>query len=358
MEAVATPERGPEFFADLRHAWRALQSRQGLRQRDAADLLGVSEGELLASAVGENVVRLEGDFRELLKRAGELGPCMALTRNPACVHEKIGPYENVSWDGQVGLALGEAIDLRLFFRHWRIGLAATEERAAGVLRSLQFFDEAGEAVHKVFLRPQSLLPAWQRLVDAFAAADQQPGVAVGPRSPAAGEGPDEAIDIAGFRAAWGAMTDTHEFFGLLKKFGVSRTQGLRLAGRDFAYPVPVDAARRLLYAAAAQKLPIMVFAGNRGCIQIHTGPVTNVVVRENWLNVMDPDFNLHLREDRVAAAWVVVKPTADGDVTSLELFAGDGSTIAMFFGKRKPGVPEMEDWRALVRKLFPREAAA
>jgi putative hemin transport protein len=88
-------------------------------------------------------------------------------------------------------------------------------------------------------------------------------------------------------------------------------------------------------------------------IQIHTGPVRRVEVIGPWLNVLDPGFNLHLREDEIATAWVVKKPTRDGHVTSLELFDTAGGTMAMFFGSRKPGVPELAGWRALVQ-LLPR----
>jgi hypothetical protein len=44
-----------------------------------------------------------------------------------------------------------------------------------------------------------------------------------------------------------------------------------------------------------------------------------------WLNVLDPGFNLHLREDLIASAWIVRKPTADGVVSSLELFDAGGA---------------------------------
>jgi putative hemin transport protein len=70
-----------------------------------------------------------------------------------------------------------------------------------------------------------------------------------------------------------------------------------------------------------------------------------------WVNVMDPDFNLHLRGDAIASAWIVKKPTTDGHVTSLELFDSDGETIALLFGKRKPGQPESEAWRTLASEL-------
>jgi putative hemin transport protein len=48
---------------------------------------------------------------------------------------------------------------------------------------------------------------------------------------------------------------------------------------------------------------------------------------------------------------VVVKPTVDGDVTSLELYDKDGNNIVMFFGKRKPGEPELQAWREIVAGL-------
>ena len=95
----------------------------------------------------------------------------------------------------------------------------------------------------------------------------------------------------------------------------------------------------------------MVFVGSPGCLQIHTGPVKKLKEHGPWYNVLDPGFNLHLNEAQIDAAWVVRKPTADGVVTSLELFDADGGIIAQFFGKRKPGLPELEAWRAIVDAL-------
>ncbi len=101
----------------------------------------------------------------------------------------------------------------------------------------------------------------------------------------------------------------------------------------------------------------MVFVGNAGMIQIHSGPVKKIAVMGPWLNVLDEGFNLHLRTDHVASAWVVGKPTSDGLVTSLELFDAKGETIAMLFGERKPGQPELLTWRALVDTVGPRGEA-
>jgi len=47
----------------------------------------------------------------------------------------------------------------------------------------------------------------------------------------------------------------------------------------------------------------------------------------------------------------VNKPTSDGWVTSLEVYAANGDLIVQFFGERKPGKPELTGWRELMVSL-------
>lgn len=356
-ETMSSPATAIEDPQALYAAFHALRRERKLRHRDAALALGVTECEAVAAAVGQrgpmSSVRLAGPWPELFERMPQLGRVMALTRNDTTVHEKTGCFENMSHEGRVGLALGRDIDLRIFYSRWAHGYAVSEETPRGVQRSLQFFDAHGVAVHKVFLRDGSDLAAWSELVERHADSNRRPGERVQPgATPAAPTAADE-VDVVAFHDAWQALADTHEFFALLRRFKLARLQGLRLAPPGFAYGVRTDAARLLLKEAAQRGMSIMCFVGNPGMIQIHTGPVQRVEVMGPWLNVLDPGFNLHLREDAIAAAWVVKKPTRDGHVTSLELFDAAGGTMAMFFGERKPGSPERAGWRALV-ELLPR----
>lgn len=337
--------------AALKSAWDEIRNSKPMRNRDAAQFLGVSECELVASEAGQGVTRLEGPAFDILKRVQGLGRVMALTRNEGVVHERKGVYRDLSANGQMGLALGEDIDLRLFFNHWCHAYALVEESKDGTKRSLQFFDRSGDAVHKIFLQPDSNVDEFELLMEGFAAARQTTGEEVMAYPAVAAEKSDGEIDTESFRQHWLALKDTHEFFSLLKSHCVSRLQGLRLAPAGLAYRVEPASARQVLETASKQKLAIMVFVGNRGCIQIHTGLVDNIKVMGPWLNVLDPDFNLHLREDHVAQAWVVKKPTTEGIVTSVELFNAQGETLVQFFGKRKPGIPELVGWRALVDRL-------
>jgi len=351
-DTLAIPASTPE---DLLGRFLALRRERKLRHRDAAQALGVSECEAIAAAVGGagtlSAVRLKGPWPELFEQLPALGKVLALTRNESAVHEKTGPFENMSHEGLVGLALGADIDLRIFYLRWAHAYAVTEATATGTQRSLQIFDAHGVAIHKVFLRDDSNLGAWPRFVERNAHASQQAGQTVAPAPDRNAPLADRDVDVDAFRQAWAKLADTHEFFPLLRRFKVARTQALRLAPDGYAYRVQADAARVLLETTASRAVPIMCFVGNAGMIQIHTGPVRRFEVIGSWLNVLDPGFSLHLRGDRIASAWVVRKPTRDGDVTSLELFDADGETLAMFFGERKPGRAELESWRALVDAL-------
>lgn len=326
-----------------------MAGAQRIYPRDVAARLGVSEAEIVALDEGRLATRLRPDWVGLLSRLSELGEVMALTRNADAVHEKIGTYGPFEGSAAMGLFVGEAMDLRLFLTRWAHAWAVMPETGEG-RRSLQVFAADGSAVHKVFSRPATDLAAWDRLVADF--ADAAPGpLAIKPAAAPAVPKPDGEIDLGGFLAGWDGLTDTHHFFPLLMKFGVARTQAFRLAGPARARPVPAGSLRRCLTTAAAQGLPIMVFVGNPACIQIHTGPVAQLREAGPWFNVLDPGFNLHLRETAIDTAWVVRKPTEDGVVTSLELFDAQGEAIATLFGKRKPGQAEDPAWRALCAGL-------
>lgn len=298
---------------------------------------------------------VSADLRDLMMRMGELGPVMAVTRNEAAVHEKEGVYQNITHGDQIGLVLGEAIDLRLLYDKWAFGYAVEERIGSDTRHSFQFFDACGDAIHKIYLREGADTLAFEALCDAWAAPIQIPGETVLPHpAGSAPERPDEAVDVEALRAGWRSMTDTHQFFGLLKKHKLSRTQAFRLIGNEFAVPLLTNTPARLLQAVAATGQEIMVYVGNSGCIQIHTGRVRDIQRMGDWINVLDPGFNLHLREDLVAQAWLVKKPSADGIVTSIELFDAAGEFIAYFFGKRLPGLPETTGWRMLAETLEPR----
>ena len=336
-------------FEQRAAAWRArsrtlAEAQPHLRARALAETIGISEAEWLAAGCGDTTaVALHGTPQEIFREIGTLGEVMALTRNPWCVHERHGRYEDIQATGPMGLVLGPDIDLRVFFSNWKWAWAVQQ---AG-RHSLQFFDAEGVAVHKVYVTAATNRAAYDLLVERFAGEPVQPQPLPYPIAQDAGA----VEDASAWRAAWLSMTDTHEFFPLLRRFKLSRLAALAAAGEDLAQRVPADSVERMLLQAAETGLSIMCFVGNRGLIQIHTGPVSTLRRTGDWYNVLDARFNLHLDTSAIASVWVVNKPTRDGWVTSLEVYAASGDLIVQFFGARKPGQPELPAWRALMSSL-------
>lgn len=334
---------------ELKEKWEALKAENPhLRIRNAADQLGVSEAELLATNVGEGVTILKPEFANILTEVEQLGKVMALTRNDECVHERKGVYKNGDFSSpHAQLFVNEDIDLRIFQNHWKSAFGVVE----GDRKSLQFFGKDGLALHKIYLTKDSNAEAFDAIVEKFKAEDQNIALEMETVAPKAEEKADSEIDVEGFQKAWTELKDTHDFFMMTRKFGVSRTQALRLAPEGYAKKIDNSKVVNVLEEASEKNLPIMIFVGNRGIIQIHTGEVKKTMWHQQWFNVMDPDFNLHLDVTKITEAWIVKKPTEDGEVTAIEVFNKEGDFIVQFFGKRKPGIPELQEWKDLVAGL-------
>ena len=353
----------------LADKWALLKEKNPkIRIRNAAHELGVSEAQLLSTGCGGGgVVRLAVAWRDFLgKELPTLGVVRAITRNDHVVHERVGRYENPDFKegGHVGLFVSADIDLRLFLHHWHAAFSVTETTQGKTRRSLQFFDPQGGALHKIYLMDQSDQSAFGHITRAYVSQDQsteQPTA----EAPAAGASPHGRkekkgpLDIPSFQAAWLALKDTHDFHMLLHRFGVSRLEALAHAPLHYqgtpsgrhALRVTNMAFRSVVTQVAASGMPIMVFVANKGMLQIHTGPVGKLLDTEGWFNIVDPEFNLHVREEAIARSWVVRKPTEDGIVSSLEIFDEKGNLLCTLFGKRKPGIKENPAWRGVVDAL-------
>lgn len=310
-------------IAHIRQQFMMQRQSGKARHREIAGTLEISEGALIAAHAGTpqegmllRATRLQPQWPAILSPLSSLGEVMALTRNAACVHEKTGIYPSLGGTG-ADMAQAPGMGLHMSYAQWVHGLAVTESVETGVQQSLQFFDAEGTAMHKVFMRPQSDVQAYYALVATLADADQQPGMAIRQAQVTAPAVAPKS-DVAGFQS-----------------------------GRVDVLPARLDVASRLLEYAARAEIAITVTVGNPGMLQTHTGIVSKVAVMGPWLNVLDPGFNLHLREDLIASAWFVRKPAAQGLVNSLELLDHGGQLIAMFAAA--PGM--LSGWDKMMEAL-------
>lgn len=324
---------------------------------DIAKALGVSEREAVAAQMDEGkAFALRSDWEGLFSRIEGLGSVMALTRNTYVVSECRGSYGKPEVNGKMGLVHHGNIDLRLFLHNWHSAFALRLETPRGELRSLQFFDAKGQAVHKIFLEGES--PEAAAAYDAIIRDFHIPAAELAPLQPASGGSeasrPRKSLseaELESFRSDWRQLKDTHEFHGLLRRHGVQRLEAMELVGPEFVRELSPGVLETLLVKARATETPLMAFVGNAGAIQIYSGLVQNLKRLGDWYNVLDPSFNLHIDERGLSRAFLVKKPTRYGEVSSLEFFSHENELILSFFGVRKDDEMASPAWTRLLETL-------
>ena len=307
---------------------------------------------------GGAALPLRSEWADLLREFPRLGRIVCVTRNEAGFHERRGSFEQVDFYDRIGVVLGEEIDLRLFMEQWRYGFAVAEHGAdaAAARRSFRFFDAHGLPILTVGLLEQSNGSEYDSIVRRFMGREPAIGELSPPVPPPEEwlESTPDAATVAAFRQRWLELEDTAYFGDLLKKFHLSREQGLRLAPEGYARQVDPTALFDVLEESVRRQLRIMIFMRSSGCLQIHTGAVRNLAAErrggggDGRVAIADGDFAFELGLEAIGSAWVVRKPTLDGDITSLELFDRLGRNVALFFGKRGRGQTEDFRWRAIL----------
>jgi len=366
---ISSLSAGAASLSERYEALRAAQPKLALR--DAAARLNVSEAELLAAnGIGKTVTRLqEGDNvpREIMRRALDLGKVMALTRNENGILERTGvatrmkPQEAViGLDADkekerearmrniAGGYLGGEIDLRFTFKNWKYAFAVVQPGKDGaVSRSLQFFDASGNAVHKVYVKSDAGVAVFDKIVADFRNPVQSADLKVAAAPVKKAGKPDSTVDVKEFQLAWNEINDVHQFNRLLSEFGVTREQGLRLGPVDKVQRIAPQAVRQLLEQAARQQIEIMAFLGNDGAIQIYSGKINKVQEAGGYFNVLDPEFNLHLRDSAFVSGYIVKR----AGVVNVEFYDKDGREVVSFFGVRSRETPVPQAWIDLTATL-------
>ena len=332
--------------ATIREQW----ARQTGRARDIAQKLGLREAHLIASRVGHGATAIAAHPDRLFPALSHLGTCMALTRNESCVIEIDGRYDNFHAGEHAAMTLEPGLDMRMFPRHWVHGYAFVEDTENGPRRSIQVFDAAGDAVHKTYLRPASDLAGWDALLSDLALPQQADSIDVTERTlPEGAKSAPEKRDI--LLSEWRRLTDTHQFLRLCAKLKMNRLGAYRIASAEFVRALTPAAIPAMLQAVEASGAHVMTFVGNAGCIEIHSGPFANLKAMGPWENVLDPGFNLHLRQDHVAEVWAVQKPTKRGNALSVEAFDAEGNLIFQVFPVAKDGNDHRAPWAEIVAAL-------
>lgn len=368
--------------------WQQYQAKKAqekmLFPTEGAKALGVSELELMLASPYSQYIG--NNCKGMLKKFESLGRMESIVRNDLAVHEKIGEYENLNLGDKMGLAVNVGgLDLRIFMSRWHHMLAVNDtSNPDKPVYSIQFFDERGNAINKVYLRDitDERLAQWQALIDAEYQAWQQGNLQSNApnhshNSQAENQSDSQTLeqitlaepkpkqpwqfkplndaDLDTLQTEWEAITDVHQFHFLLERLGIDRASSFRQAPTGMACELKANSVETLLEKVRDQHCPIMIFVGNTGMVQIQTGLVHKLVRMGEWINIMDKahtDFTLHLKDSELAQLWCVKRPTKDGMVTCIEGFDEFGTTIFSIFGQRLEGETELPVWRSITDEMM------
>lgn len=269
-----------------------------------------TEVERLIAACGDGITRLAGDWGGLLAELADIGPVVAITRNPHAVLEQRGHYPR----GLDADASSPELGLRLDLSRWHSGFATH----LGPAPRVQFFDAYGAPVHAVALEPGGDVAAFDRLAERWAHEDQSRRQTLATRAPSSH--PAELL------------------------IG-------RLAGAEHAMPVVGWSLGFVLEQAAAEALPVLIEVESPGAAQSFRGRVAITRALGPWINVLDPRIALHVRREGLADTWVVRRATWRGVDATLEVIEGEGTPVVRVGSAAEPGSIPHRLWQRLLESL-------
>lgn len=363
-QSLPTPASNPINLCQKNTAlWQAYQDKKSqmpmLFPTEGAAVLGVSEFELMLASPHSQYIG--GQCRAVLEQLESFTKIESIVRNDLAVHEKTAQYHNLKLGDNMGIALNVGgLDLRFFIKRWQHMLAVTDmTKADKPSYGIQFYDEQGGAIDKVFLRDMSAdaITRWQDMVQLQVASVDNDELTLQVK---------ESVQDWQYKVLtddnrdklqrrWQKMTDIHQFYHILNKLEIDRTSSYRQAPEGEAYQLSIDAVVATLEQARDSECPIMIFVGNSGMVQIQTGTIKTMKRMGDWINILDKShngFTLHLKDKALAQLWCVKRPTADGFVTCIEGFDNKGISVFTLFGQRIEGIPELEAWRTITANII------
>ncbi|MCZ2203827.1 ChuX/HutX family heme-like substrate-binding protein [Bartonella sp. A05] len=329
---------------------RLREEKKEMRNRDFAASIGISEAEFIAAycSIGK-AKRLQANVTALLENAPKVGEVMALTRNEGAVHEKTGHFENIIYDQHVPLTLGE-IDLRIFPKQWKFGFEYEMTVLGKSMKSLQFFDQHGVAIFKIFSQDATNMNEWNILVEKLLNDDQSSVLDVLP-SLAPIQNDAMEVDFRELRDRLQKTSNMSQLRAIFSEFKVRQHDVAKHIANEFTDELQRESVDVMLNKVLQQDIPITCIVGNKGCIQKFAGKVESVKSMGPWINILNQKFHLHLLVSEIDKVQRVRKPTHDNYISALEAFDRNGEMVIQFFSMQQKNEREREDWRSLLDNL-------
>jgi putative hemin transport protein len=275
-------------FHDIRKSFASLRVEKKLRHQEIASFLNVTEVELIDSHVGvtkfesiksfpnlARAIRLKPLWSNIIQDTQGFGEVMSLTRNAHAVHENLAFYKHASSSDDVGMVLSDELMMRFMYERWGHGYLFEECKSTVLQRSIQFFDEFGSPVHKIFLLPHSHHWFFDELAKRWADSNQEPGILVQEKSESDGQMNRDAL--------------------------VSIIEERHASQKDI---IDSDMVQSLLRSSVELKLPLIITVQNDGVSQSHDGVLDEIRDHNHWLHLINQQFNCHLQLTQMPRIYI------------------------------------------------------
>ena len=318
-------------FHDIRKSFASLRVEKKHRHREIASFLNVTEVELMDSHVGvtklesiksfpnlARAIRLKPSWSNIIQDIQGFGEVMSLSRNAHAVHENLSFYKHASSSDDVGMVQSDELMIRLNYEKWEFGYLFEECKSHVLQRSIQFFDEFGAPVHKIFLLPHSHHWYFDELAKRWADSNQDPGISV-----------QEKI----------------EDDQILDKSTLTTIVEERAANQKEL--IDLDQMQFFLNSATNGKLPLTITVQNHGVTQSHDGVIHEIQERKDWLHLSNQQFNCHLQLTQMLKIFInhQISPY------SMEMFDEKGLLLVLVALSSKATPADKEIWEELPEKV-------
>ncbi|MEN9931128.1 MAG: hypothetical protein RL604_1375 [Pseudomonadota bacterium] len=322
-------------FHDIRKSFASLRFEKKHRHREIASFLNVTEVELIDSHVGvtkfesiksfpnlARAIRLKPSWSNIIQDIQGFGEVMSLTRNAHAVHENLCFYKHSSFSDDVGMVLSNELAIRLMYEKWEFGYLFEECKSHVLQRSIQFFDEFGAPVHKIFLLPHSHHWYFDELTKRWADSNQEPGILVQEKSEL-----DEQLNGDALASI------IEERYASQKEI------------------IDADTAQSLLRSSVELKLPLIITVQNHGVSQSHDGLLDEIRDHNDWVHLINQQFNCHLQLAQMPKIYI----NHQENPFLIEMLDEEGFLLAFITLSAKAAPGDAEGWEELLEQVKGRE---
>ena len=318
-------------FHDIRKSFASLRVEKKLRHQEIASFLNVTEVELIDSHVGvtkfesiksfpnlARAIRLKPSWSNIIQDIQGFGEVMSLSRNAHAVHENFSLYKQASSNDDIGIVSSDELAIHLMYEKWEFGYLFEECKSTVLQRSIQFFDEFGAPVHKIFLLPHSHHWYFDELAKRWADSNQDPGISVQEKSEH-----DQPTNS-------GAMES------IIEERYTSQQE-----------IIDADVVQSLLRPSLELKLPLVITVQNHGVSQSHDGVLDEIRDHNDWLHLINQQFNCHLQLTQMPKICInhQISPY------SIEMLDEEGVLLASIALSTKATPPDRQVWEELLEQV-------